>query len=223
MKRVLITIFIFLSFNLSGHTREEKEVCYLVEYMFIDVAKVCISYSLDKEITTNIKAGTIGIVKFFKNIEYKGFSKAYSSFKPKEFYFHQKERELDIKHHYIFKKNRVKILKKINEKLIRYYSYIKEDFYLEPFSSSLYLFNRRNGKKAGFLPVFYNGKIYKIPYKIKKRKNKTEILINPKIEVEGIIRPRGKWVLFFKEKEIFPYKMELKIAIGKITLKRIDK
>jgi hypothetical protein len=222
MKKVLITIFIFLSYSLNGYTREEK-ICYLVEYMFIDVAKVCISYSSNKNIKTDVKANTVGIVKFFKNIKYKGYSIVNPSFKPKEFYFHQKEKELDIKHHYIFKKNRVKVLKTINKKLIKYYSYIKEDFYLEPFSSSLYLFMKKNKKNTGFLPVFYNGKIYKIPYKIKKRKNKTEILIDPKIEVEGIIRPRGNWILFFKDKEKFPYRMELKIAIGKITLKRIDK
>ncbi len=222
MRYILIIVFILL-LNFEKTFAKKEEICYLVEYFFLDVAKVCISYETEKIIKTDVKAYTIGLVKFFKNISYYGFSKAEKNFKPIEFYFNQKEKNLHIIHHYKFKKNFVKIKKVINKKNFLYYTKIKEKFYLEPFSTSLFLFEKLQiGVKEGSLTIFYNGKIYKVPFKTKKSTKGFQVEIDPRIEVEGIIKPRGKWYLYFKKKDKYPYKMELKIRIGEIKLKRIN-
>ncbi|NPA53447.1 MAG: DUF3108 domain-containing protein, partial [Aquificae bacterium] len=221
MNFIIIFIF-FLSLSFKKTLASEEKICYLVEYFFIDVAKVCITYIKNEKIETKVEANTLGFVNILKNISYFGFSKAKPNFKPEEFYFNQKEKGLRIVHHYEFKENYVKIQKIINEKKFLYYVKIKEKFYLEPFSASLYLFDKvKEKEKKGFLTIFYNGKIYKVPYEVLEKKDFLKIKIKPKIEVEGIIKPKGDWYLYIKKDGYYPEYMELKIRIGKIRLRRI--
>ncbi len=195
-----------------------KEVCYKVEYFFIDVAQVCISYEKDKEkISSKVKAETTGIIKLFRNIKYRGFSITREDFKPEKFYFFQKEKKLNIIHSYEFKDNKVLYQKKVNNKTLKKVIPLKEKI-LEPFSAGLYLFEKVKKQKegSGILKIFFNGEIQNIKYKIKENK----IIIKPDIKIEGIIKPTGNWEIKFNEGEKYPEEMVIRIRIGKVRLKR---
>ncbi len=195
-----------------------KEVCYSVEYYFIDVAEICIDFQeKNKRIYSKIKGETVGFVKLFKDIKYQGFSEANKNFRPKYFYFFQKEKSLKIIHEYVFEKNTVMYKKSKNNKTYRKEIKLTDKNIFEPFTAGYYLFKHIKEDKKGTLKIFFNGKIQLVRFDIKKSERK--ILLKPNVDIEGIIKPAGEWEMLFG-KDIYPVEIKAKIRIGEIKIRR---
>ncbi len=213
---IIVVLFFFTSLCLGS-----EKICYIAEYLFFDVAKVCIKYKVDKNtLYTKIDASTEGVVRLFKNIRYTGYSlakKEKESIKCYLFVFEQIEKNLNIKYEYLFKENLI-VTKKIKNgvKSINKFN-IKLNHVLDPFSASYILFN----KDLKEIFIFFEGKINRIPVKVFIEKDKKIMLLDVRdVRAEGILKPTGKWVLIFKKEDKYPEEIIAKIRIGKIKLKR---
>jgi len=223
MGKILLALLFYAGLS-YGITKSES--CYRVEFLFFDVARLCIFYELDKTIKTGVNARTTGIFRLLKDVSYSGYAIADRNFNPVEFYFYKKEKnEVEI-HQYEFSKEIVEFHKKIikGRKTKEIHKSIKNENYIDPFTGSLYYIRRI---KAG-LPikrkVFYNGKGYFIPYKNRKTtKEGIYAEIDPsKIKVGGIIQPTGIWKIWVSREKDEIIKGIFKIKVGFIKIKKIN-
>ncbi len=209
---MIIVIIIFLLFFQISNAK----ICFDVEYFFINIAEVCIKYEKDKnELKTYVEASTVGIVKLFKDISYKGYAISDNNFRPKEFYLHQKEKKLLVIYKYKFDKNKIfseKIKNNIKTKKI---VNITDKNFFDPFTASYLILNELINKK---IKIFFEDKVYELKILNKKFKNKKIIEIDPsKIKAEGIIKPTGKWRIIYDKGKL--KEIKIRNRIGELVLK----
>jgi len=230
----LIYILILL-LGISFHSFSkglEYKACYRGYYFFIPVIENCIQYSEngnDALFKTTVK--TIGVLRLLKNVEYRGFS-VMKSQRSEKFEFYQKEKNLEVVYRYVFhkgfvetekrKKNRNKVF--IDKKRI----YLDEK-YQDVFTASVSMFKNFKNKKKGKMFIFYDGKTYTIPYYLKDEDrikvgkveyNSYRVILKPNIRGEGLLKTRGKWIVWIDKRTGFPIKVKAVFDKGIIYLKR---
>ncbi len=226
----LLTLLLF--FNLAFGESIIFKGCFKGYYFFIPIIENCITYIEDGntgKFLTDVH--TIGIAKVFKDLKYTGIALSEKD-KSKKFFFKQKEKNLTVEYWYEF--NRDKILTK---KTVRKGSVIKrkqsivpnEEGYLDPFIASVVLFKTFDKKPTGYLKIFFDGKKYKIPYKVSgkdtiklsgKRYRCYVVELKPEVKGEGLLKTKGKWKVWIDEKTHFPVKVKAVFDKGIIYLKR---
>jgi hypothetical protein len=228
MLRYIILLFLFLyTFSYS----KVLETCYKGYYFFLPLVENCITYE-DNKISATAHSTTIG--SLFKKVEYSGYSVYKEDLKPAFFYFIQIESDKKIIHSYTFSKDYIIFNKKvfkleddkyffqkeINEK-------IKNEGYVDPFLASLYLYKQIKENKNGYLNIFYDGKGYKVPFKILdkekvqvygKEYQTIKVYIQPDFKTSGLLKPVGNWYVWIDEKLNVPVKMRLTFSIGTFFL-----
>ena len=209
---MIIVIIIFLLFIQISNAK----ICFDVEYFFIKIAEVCIKYEKDKDkLKTYVEASTVGIVKLFKDISYKGYAISDKNFQPKEFYLYQKERQLLVIYRYNFNKNQILSEKIKNSSKTQKIIKINDKNFFDPFTASYLILNELINEK---IKIFFEDQIYEVKILKKKVENKKIIKIDPsKIKAEGIIKPTGKWKIIYDNGKLKDIKV--RIRIGELVLK----
>jgi len=228
--RYIVFILIYFNFLYA----ETLKTCYTGYYFFIPLIRDCITYNLSEgKVYAHAFSTSIGSI--FKKVEYKGYSlydkKTLNS---RYFYFLQFEGKLRMIHEYKFNNNFIYFSKQIyrrKDKKYRLEKLIKRKYplkgYLDPFTASIYLYKKIEGKKKGNLKIFYDGKGYTVPFKVIKEENiyldgriyKTlKIFLHPEFKTKGLLRPTGDWFLWIDKKLSIPVKMELSFTIGSFKL-----
>ncbi len=226
MKKVLfLLLFSFFSFSYA------LETCYKGYYLFLPLVEDCITY---KENKISAYAHSTPLGSLFKKVEYKGHSIYKKNLQPEFFYFVQKEGNKKMIHRYKFskdyilfekeiyklKENEYKFQKKITKK-------IKNESYFDPFTASIYLYKKIKEKKEGVLKIFYDGKGYKVPFKVVKKEKieiegkkykTTKVYLHPNFKTKGLLRPTGNWYIWIDEKLNIPVKLKLTFTIGSFKL-----
>ncbi len=234
MRRLGI-LLLFVLYVVQAFSKEiHFSTCYKGYYFFIPVIKNCISYDeIDGKgkFTTNVK--TIGILKAFKDIKYTGIALSKNNFSER-FFFIQRERDFSVEYWYEFRENLIfsnKTVKKGGN--IKRFSKVidNKDRYLDPFTASVLLFKNFKTRKEGFMKIFFNGKKYKIPYRLsgkeiikagKRQYRCYVVLVEPDLKGEGLLKIKGQWKLWIDEKTGFPVKVKAVFDKGIIYLKKID-
>ena len=209
---MIIVIIIFLLFFQISNAK----ICFNVDYFFINIAEVCIKYEKDKDkFKTYVEASTVGIVKLFKDIGYKGYAISDKNFQPKEFYLYQKERQLLVIYRYNFNKNQILSEKIKNSSKTQKIIKINDKNFFDPFTASYLILNELINEK---IKIFFEDQIYEVKILKKKVENKKIIEIDPsKIKAEGIIKPTGKWKIIYEKGRL--KEIQVRIRIGKIVLR----
>ena len=210
------------------------EVCYKGYYLIFPLVVDCINYKKGK---IEAYAYSTPFGSLFKKVRYEGYSEYIynNNLLSKRFYFVQQEGRHKYIHNYVFRKNSIFYEKK-HYKLENGEYVFKEkkqkvfkvnEIYFDPFTSSIYLYKIIRSKKDGYIPIFYDGRFYKVPYKIESKENlningkiyKTQkVYLNPKFESKGLLRPTGNWYLWIDESLNIPVKMQVKFTIGSFKL-----
>ncbi|NPA58267.1 MAG: hypothetical protein GXN94_03115 [Aquificae bacterium] len=219
-------LLIFLLF-IGGAYGSTIKTCYRIEYLFFDVAKVCVQYTFEEnEIKSFVDAKTVGVVGALKGIHYKGYAVATKDFKSKEFYFYRKEKNNVEIHHYIFTDKWVNFSKISVEKNKQKHTgkKIKNEGFIDPFTAGLYYVKMIKENKPIERRIFFNGKAYYVPYQNRKLDGKYLYAeINPSnIKVGGLLQPVGVWkiwVSLFVDKVV---KGIINIKAGIVKLEKID-
>jgi hypothetical protein len=211
------------------------EVCYRGYYLFFPVIVDCITYEENK---IKAYAYSTPLGSLFKKVKYEGsstYENKNNKLASKDFFFIQQEGKHKLIHTYIFKKNKI-IYQKRHYKLKndRYFFKeekkkifrIKERFF-DPFTSSVYLYKIIKTNKQGNIPIFYDGKFYKVPFKVEKEEKlkidgkiykTTKVFLNPKFETKGLLKPTGNWYLWIDNNLNIPVKMKINFTIGSFRL-----
>ncbi|WP_457643640.1 DUF3108 domain-containing protein [Persephonella sp.] len=227
MWRILIVLLFMLG---PVYGEEVRKRCYTVSYLFIEVGRFCITYDANgSEIKTTAEATTTGIIKLLKDIHYEGNAVADSTFRSKSFYFLKKERSIIEIHRYRFENNIILFKKEIIQKgdIKVTEKTFKNRGYMDPFTASLYYYNRILSGKKVTKKIFYNGKSYLIPYTGRKEVQISGIKaiyaeIDPSsINVGGLIQPSGVWKLWIDTVDGMLLKAELKIKVGTVKIEKI--
>ena len=225
-------LMVFLVFVSAFSKEIHFSSCYKGYYFFIPVIKNCISYDeIDGRGRFTTHVNTIGFLKLFKDIKYVGLSISKKDIS-KKFFFSQKEKDFSVEYWYEFLEGKIltkKTVKK-NGKIKRITKVVdNKENYLDPFTASVVMFKSLKNKNQGFLKIFFNGKKYKIPYRISSQERLRlngkyyscyVIEIKPKIKGEGLIKTKGKWIVWAEKTTGFPVKVKAVFDKGIIYLNK---
>ncbi|RUM50112.1 MAG: hypothetical protein DSY47_02520 [Hydrogenothermus sp.] len=227
--KAFLSLLFFFSFSYS------LEVCYKGYYIFFPIIVDCINYE-PKKVEAYAYSTPFG--SLFKKVKYEGNSKytyENSILVSKQFYFIQQEGKHKYIHHYVFKENTILYEKRHyklkNDKYIfkdkKQKTFKTKEIFFDPFTSSVYLYKAIKSKKSGYIPIFYDGRFYKVPYKVEKKEKinidgkiyKTQkVYLNPEFKSKGLLKPTGNWYLWIDENLNIPVKMQVKFTIGSFRL-----
>ncbi len=229
MKKIYIFLVFFFSFSFA----RDLTTCYTGYYIIFPLVENCITYSNGK-ITANAYSTPLG--SLFRQVKYNGYSHYANKngIKSILFYFVQIEGAHKWIHTYKFTKDYILFEKKeykLTEKGYKYKKTIKKRIqnngYLDPFTSSIYLYNQIFRKKDGILKIFYDGKGYNVPFKVlneeklkilKSKYDTIKVNLHPDFDTKGLLRPTGNWYLWVDKNLKVPVKMELEFTIGSFKL-----
>ncbi|RMA97250.1 DUF3108 domain-containing protein [Hydrogenothermus marinus] len=229
MKKAFLIFLIFFSFLKA----ETLKTCYKGYYFFLPLVEDCIIYENGK---ITAKAHSTPIGSLFKKVEYSGYA-IYNkeNLDSKKFYFVQKEGKIKFIHEYTFSKDYIFFKKteyrlKDNQYIFRkkIEKKIKNNNYKDPFTSSIYLYTIVKKQKEGNLNIFYDGKGYKVPFKVLNenetikvngKKYKTiKVWLHPNFKTRGLLKPTGNWIIWIDKKLNIPVKMSISFTIGSFNL-----
>ncbi len=227
----ILMLILILMLTVQSSFGKSFKGCYKGYYLFFPIVKNCLYYEEKQNfIEFYTTVDTLGVMKMLKNLHYEGTSLILKETKtPIFFNFLQNEKDLKVVQTYFFKNNHIIFYKKRNFKGKEFIilNDIVQNGYLDPFFSSLILYNSIPKVKKGNMFIFYDGKKYKIPFKlIKEEKIKVNskkydtylVEIEPNIKSEGILKTKGKWFIWIDKEMKFPVKIKASFVVGTINL-----
>lgn len=235
IKIIFILTFIFIPYISLASS---LTACYDVKVFFFKVGESCITYKIESnilKISSSMK--TVNIGSLAKRINDHGSSELIlDKFTPKKFLFYQEEGTFKRYQEYNFKDNKIFVIEKKYKKLTdeiekeekKVYNHAQE---LDPYNAALYLFKNFQLHTSGTIPIFYDDKIYKIPWvNLEKTLLKTsfgemkcqKLVIKPYIKGKGLLQPRGDWILYIDENTLLPIKMEIGFIIGSVKVELVS-
>ncbi len=234
----VLSIFLTFGFLFGTSYGNSFKGCYKGYYLFFPIIKNCVIYKEEKNLihfSSTVK--TLGIAKAVRKIYYEGESFILKENKePIYFNFNQNEKNLNVIQTCFFYKNKIIFYKKRNfkGKENTILKILPQEQYIDPFSASLVLYNSIPKIKKGNIFVFYDGKKYRIPFKLikeekikinSKKYNTYLVEIKPNVKSEGILKTKGKWYIWIDKKMKFPVKIKASFVVGTINLyleKRVE-
>ncbi len=226
--------FFIILFPLFSFSRD-LTACYKTYYLFLPVAKTCITYTIEnKNIYAKSWVRTINVGKIVKRVYNKGESHmtVEESLMPRLFRYQQEEGTFKRDQEYKFEKGKIYVTEikyvdlsnEIEKKTESVYIYQNSP---DPYMASLVLFKESLNKDSGFVSMFYDEKYYKIPFKVIKKEEilqtdigtfKTRLVeVQPNIHTKGLLKPTGNWRLWIDNDTNLLVKMQLSFVIGNVT------
>ena len=225
-KYVLLALLLLSQVSLS----QQLKVCYRIYYLFFPVADNCAEYKIDgNELIVEAFAKTVVLGKLVKPIHNWGVAiSELDTLKPKKFLFYQREGSFKRDHTYSFYDGLVKVritkYKKNSDKVERVIErLLKVGECVDPFTASVAIYRSIPTKKEGRVEVFYDGRKQRVDYRLAGEEridtdlgefNTWKVELSPKIATKGLLRPKGKWVLWIDKERRVPVKLKVSFVIG---------
>ncbi len=225
MKKVFI-LLLLVGFSFS----KELETCYRILFWFLPVAESCVSYSLDsKELRIKSWAKTVAAGSLVKRINSWGEA-TLVGLSPKSFALFQREGSFIRDHFYFFTKEGV------SYRIIRYRGAreeVKEGLFkssvllLDPFSATLAVYIDTPNYRDSVVHVFYDMKVQTIHYRtiseeevvvLGSKYNTWKVLLIPKFDTKGLLKPKGKWFVWIDKETNLPVKLKVSFTIGSASI-----
>ncbi len=226
--KVLLPLILALSYVTYAGT---LSTCYKAYFFFFPVAHSCVFYKNSDnymEIEAYIKTDGVGNLLYKVNNYGKSIIRKDSN--TLSFFLLQEEGNYKRDMFYHFEGGNVTmyvVKYKGNKKEIEYTRVVSHKHVkaYDPIYASLVLYCYAFERKAGTLPIFYDGNVYKVPFFVAGYDEGEDSLIvemKPRIITSGIIKPTGEWVVWVDPHINVPVKMELEFTIGSasVVLKR---
>jgi hypothetical protein len=237
--RAIKVLTILLTYVLLSKAGELK-ACYRAYLFFMPVAETCINYREEREILhTESWVRTINIGKLVKRVYNRGSAKIdLKLLEPKHFVYYQEEGEFKRYQEYIFNNGKIRVIEVKYKGLTEEVERQEEKLYdykgfVDPYTASLILYRESTVKDKGTVKMFYDDREYWLPYAVVGREtlktpagifNTRVVEVQPNIETKGLLKPKGKWILWIDESTDLPIRMELKFVIGSASarIERIE-
>ncbi|GAB6066484.1 hypothetical protein JCM9492_15790 [Aquifex pyrophilus] len=212
-------LLILLPFLLFG---SELKICHKAYYLIFPVAYNCTTYRVEREKLT-IEANTTneGLGKLLGKVEIRGVSEG-SIRRTKLFKLKLNIRGNVREHFYIFKDNGVYYVIKGKE---RFKGFMKAPPY-DPFRAGLFLYITASERER-VIKFFYDGKVQEVKYRVVGRETlewkgkvyKTlKVLIKPKVETKGLLKPKGEWLLWLDLETLIPVRLKVSFTLGSVNM-----
>ena len=221
-------VLFFLIFALFYITLAETlSTCYKAYFFFFPVAHSCVFYrDLGNYMEIEAYITTDGIGNLLYRINNYGKSIVRRDLDSFSFFLLQEEGNYKRDMFYYFEKGDVTmyvVKYKGNKKDIEYTRVVKHNHVkaYDPIYASLILYCYAFKKKAGTLPIFYDGNVYNVPFFVTGYGDEGDSLVvemKPRIITSGIIKPTGEWVVWVDPRINIPVKMELEFTIGSASV-----
>ncbi len=213
---------------------KELEVCYRIYYLFFPVAENCVKYRVKgEELIVEAFAKTVVLGKIVKPIHNWGVAVSdVKSLKTKEFLFYQREGTFKRDHEYKFYGELVKVrivkYRKDSDKVERVWERIFRvgDYYVDPFTASAVIYRDILKRSEGRVKIFYDGRKQEVKYRLLgEEKISTElgrfdtwkVELRPNISTRGLLKPRGRWLMWVDKRTRVPVKLKISFVIGTAT------
>jgi len=219
-------ILVVLAILVSSLQAKELEACYRIYFLFFPVAKSCVHYVVkENEIKIRSWAKTVVVGSLVKRINSWGES-TLLNLKPKSFSLFQREGNFIRDHFYYFNEQGV------SYKIVRYKGgkeEVKEGVFkssivlFDPFSATLVVYLDTPNPRESTVHVFYDGDVQSMSYrteaeeKIKvlgKEFNTWRVLLIPRFDIKGVLKPKGKWHVWIEKETLLPVKLKVSFTIG---------
>lgn len=222
--KILFLLFLILFFYSEGRN---LNTCYRAYFFFFPVAHSCILYKDSGnyiEMEAYIRTAGLGNILYRIN----NYGKSLISKDGRTFVFFLLQEEGNYKRDmfYYFDKGKVSMYvvkysgKKKDIEYTRFAKYESINAY-DPIFASLLIYCHAFIKKAGKIPVFYDGNIYNIPFFVagySEDEDSIIVEIKPRIRTSGIIKPAGEWIVWIDHTSGVPIRMELEFTIGSASV-----
>ena len=209
---------------------KELETCYRVYFWFFPVAESCVLYSKKgEELKIKSWAKTVVVGRIAKPVNSWGEATLFR-LRPKSFSLYQREGSLIRDHLYLFGEKGVeyRIVKYKERKKSVKEGFFKSSVYLfDPFSTSLLVYLDTPNFKGGTIMIFYDGKVQSVDYRtigeekvdVMKRVYYTwKVLLVPKIDTKGMLKPKGKWYIWVDKETSIPVMLRVGFTIGNASI-----
>ncbi|WP_333785162.1 DUF3108 domain-containing protein [Thermocrinis sp.] len=224
----MLFLLLFLPFSILAN---ELTLCYKAYYLFFPVARTCITYQQEEEnLRVSSWARTINVGGLVKRVYNYGYAVIHiKSLTPDEFFYHQEEGNFKRRQHYIFENSKIYVKEIHYVELTEKQERVEErvyDYkgYVDPYTASLILYKSAIKEKSGAVKMFYDDRIYNIPYTVVGEEQILEeyralvLNVQPNVETKGILKPKGRWKLWIDKEKLFPVKMELLFVLGSVKV-----
>ncbi len=217
MSKLIIKLLFIISFALPSE--EKLTACYKAYFFILPVAESCITYRYEEKllrIESFIKTTSIGGI--FYKIDNFGVSLLKEDLSEYDFFLLQEEGgyKRDIYYHKRDGKLHM-FITRYNEGSVSdvYYGIYYPGEALDPISASIFIYCSSFKRKSGYVRLFYDGRVYKIPFFVIGEEDGLLLVeLTPKIYTKGIIKPSGRWLLWLDKEMKIPVKMELEFTLG---------
>ncbi|WP_448584466.1 DUF3108 domain-containing protein [Thermocrinis sp.] len=222
----MLFLLLLLPFSILA---SELTLCYKAYYLFLPVARTCITYKQEGDkLKVSSWVRTINVGGLVKRVYNYGYAVIQiKGLTPMEFFYHQEEGSFKRRQHYLFEKSRVYVKEIHYVELTEEQERIEErvyDYtgYVDPYTASLMLYKSASKELNGTVRMFYDDKIYNIPYSvvgeewISKEYRTLVLYVQPNVETKGLLKPKGKWKIWIDKENLFPVKMQLFFVLGSV-------
>ncbi len=205
---------------------KELETCYKVYFWFLPVAESCVLYSKEGgELRIKSWAKTVVVGRLVKPVNSWGEA-TLMGLRPKSFSLYQREGSYIRDHLYLFDE------RGIEYRIVRYKKegqIVKEGFFessvylFDPFSTSFLVYLDTPNFKGGTVMIFYDGKVQSVEYRTEGEErvrvmgrvyDTWKVLLVPKIDTKGMLKPKGKWHVWVDKKTNIPVMLKVSFTIG---------
>ncbi len=214
---------------------KELTTCYSIYFLVFPVAESCVTYVYKgSKIAIKSWAKTVVVGRLVKRVNSWGEAEIIG-LRPITFRLFQREGNFKRDHSYVFGNEGVIY------RIIRYKKEgkeVKEGVYestvvlVDPFTASLLVYIDTPNFVDSTIPIFYDAKVQQIIYRtvgeervdvFDRTYDTWKVILIPKIETEGVLKPKGKWVLWIDKKTLIPVRLKIGFTIGSahVYLKKI--
>ncbi len=230
LKGLLLLTFFLPLLSLA----QELTACYKAYFTFFPVAQTCITYIVNgKSVYVKSFVRTVNVGKLVKRVYNTGSAQMVlnHALEPKLFKYNQEEGSFKRYQEYRFNNGRIHVKRVRYVDLTDEVKKVSENTYdyrdaPDPYTASLLLYKATYNTNSGSISMFYDEDYYKIPYAVVKRSEPLELSlgsfrtriveVQPNIQTQGLLRPRGNWRLWIDEETQLPVKMQLSFVIGSV-------
>ena len=207
---------------------KELVTCYTIYFLVFPVAESCVTYVVEGSKTIiRSWAKTVVVGKLVKRVNSWGEAELIG-LKPLTFQLFQREGTFKRDHTYVFDERGVlyRIVKyKEKGKEVREGFFESSVLLVDPFTASFLVYIDTPNFVESTLQLFYDAKVQYVSYRtvgeeiidvFDKKYNTWKVVLIPRIETRGVLKPKGRWILWIDKETLVPVRLKIGFTIGSV-------
>ncbi len=206
----------------------ELLTCYSVYFLFFPVAESCVIYRYEgSRLLIRSWVKTVVVGRIVKRVNSWGEAEIIG-FRPLTFELYQREGSFKRDHRYVFDDRGVlyRIVKYEDKGKKVEEGFLSSSIILvDPFTATFLIYTDTPNFVRSTIPLFYDAKVQHIDYRtvgeekveiFGKVYDTWKVVLIPRIETRGVLKPKGRWVLWIDKKTLIPVRLKVGFTLGSV-------